>query len=172
MESYLEAYFGEDLPAPVVESIASGAELAAVKARLEKLLPPGEAREEAEKHLPEAAEIRGLLHKTTEELDGVVRAMNGEYVLAAAGGDLLRDGPGVLPTGRNIHALDPYRMPSEAAFQRGTSAAKQIIAQHQDQNNGEFPETCAVALWGLDSIKTKGDAVAIVLHLVGAKTER
>merc|ERR1712176_1544785 len=110
--------------------------------------------------------------QNTEEIRSVVRALNGEYIPSVAGGDLLRDGPGVLPTGRNIHALDPYRMPSEAAFQRGTSAAKQIIAQHQDQNNGEFPETCAVALWGLDSIKTKGDAVAIVLHLVGARTQR
>ena len=39
------------------------------------------------------------------------RALGGEYVLPEAGGDLLRDGAGVLPTGRNIHALDPYRMP-------------------------------------------------------------
>lgn len=32
------------------------------------------------------------------------------YVRPAPGGDLLRDGTSVLPTGRNIHALDPYRM--------------------------------------------------------------
>ena len=38
-------------------------------------------------------------------------ALSGRYVLPEAGGDLLRDGAGVLPTGRNIHALDPYRMP-------------------------------------------------------------
>lgn len=35
-------------------------------------------------------------------------------VLPAPGGDLIRDGAAVLPTGRNIHALDPYRIPSAA----------------------------------------------------------
>lgn len=49
----------------------------------------------------------------------MVGALAGRYVLPAAGGDLLRDGPGVLPTGRNIHALDPYRMPGQAAMASG-----------------------------------------------------
>ena len=49
--------------------------------------------------LAEAIEIRGLLRRNTEELTGVMRALSGEYILPEAGGDLLRDGPGVLPTG-------------------------------------------------------------------------
>ena len=44
-------------------------------------------------------QIRGLLQRNTEELSGVMRALNGEYILPEAGGDLLRDGAGVLPTG-------------------------------------------------------------------------
>jgi cobalamin biosynthesis Mg chelatase CobN len=61
----------------------------------------------------EACLIRDLLRKNTQEIDSVVNALNGAYVPPAPGGDLLRDGSGVLPTGRNIHALDPYRMPSQ-----------------------------------------------------------
>jgi len=38
-------------------------------------------------------------------MDGVVTALNGGYVKPCPGGDLLRDGTSVLPTGRNIHAL-------------------------------------------------------------------
>ena len=49
--------------------------------------------------LEEGAQIRGLLRRNTEELAGVLRALNGEYILPEAGGDLLRDGAGVLPTG-------------------------------------------------------------------------
>ncbi len=64
------------------------------------------------------------------QLDGMVRALNGEYVLPATGGDLLRDGYDVLPTGRNIHALDPYRMPSAGAWERGQIGARKIIEQH------------------------------------------
>lgn len=39
----------------------------------------------------------------------------------------------------------------------------------REQNDSAFPETVAVNLWGLDAIKTKGESVAIVLHLVGAR---
>ena len=71
----------------------------------------------------EAQEITRLLLQTTQELDRVVNSLSGGYVLPGPGGDLLRDGSSVLPTGHNIHALDPYRMPSTGAWlkcQRGT----------------------------------------------------
>lgn len=83
--------------------------------------------------------------------------------------DLLRDGPSVLPTGRNTYALDPYRMPSSTAWFRGQKAAEEIIRQHREANHGQYPETVAVNLWGLDAIKTRGESVAIVLALVGAR---
>ena len=69
-------------------------------------------------------------------------------------------------SGRNIHALDPYRMPSVAAMQRGSAAAEAILSAHKAANGGEWPETVAVNLWGLDAIKTKGESVAIALYLV------
>lgn len=73
-----------------------------------------------------------------------------------------------MPTGRNIHALDPYRMPSAGAWVRGQSAVSEILRQHKEANDRQYPETVAVTLWGLDAIKTKGESVAIVLALVGA----
>lgn len=92
----------------------------------------------------------------------------GEYILPAVGGDLLRDGPGVLPTGRNIHALDPYRMPSAAAWERGSAVAANIVEQHRAEHGDVYPETVAVMLWGLDAIKTRGESLAIALALTGA----
>jgi len=112
--------------------------------------------------------IRDLLMQSTDELTNLLRGLNGEYIPPAPGGDLLRDGAGVLPTGRNIHALDPYRMPSPAAYQRGREIAKKIIAQHLDEHD-KYPETVAVMLWGLDAIKTKGESLGILLELVGAE---
>ncbi|WP_413166523.1 magnesium chelatase subunit H [Capilliphycus salinus ALCB114379] len=117
---------------------------------------------------PQAQIIRELLMQTTDELTNLLRGLNGEYVPPAPGGDLLRDGPGVLPTGRNIHALDPYRMPSPAAYERGREIAKKIINQHLQENN-KYPETVAVMLWGLDAIKTRGESIGIMLELVGAE---
>ena len=46
--------------------------------------------------------------------------------------------------------------------------AKKIIAQHLEEN-GQYPETIAVMLWGLDAIKTKGESLGILLELVGAE---
>lgn len=66
--------------------------------------------------LSEAKEVVRLLSKNTEELDGVVSALDGGYVKPAPGGDLLRDGTSVLPTGRNIHALDPFRCVPPTCF--------------------------------------------------------
>ncbi len=48
-------------------------------------------------------------------------------------------------TGRNIHALDPYRMPSQAALERGAAAAKGILKAHTDANQGTYPQTVAVS---------------------------
>jgi magnesium chelatase subunit H len=59
-------------------------------------------------------------------------------------------------------------MPSPAAYERGREIAQKIIAQHL-QEQGEYPETVAVMLWGLDAIKTKGESLGILLELVGAE---
>ncbi|HBW57673.1 MAG TPA: protoporphyrin IX magnesium chelatase, partial [Oscillatoriales bacterium UBA8482] len=113
-------------------------------------------------------QIRDLLLQTTDELTNLLKGLNGEYIPPAPGGDLLRDGPGVLPTGRNIHALDPYRMPSAAAYLRGREIAQKIINQQLGET-GNYPETVAVMLWGLDAIKTRGESLGIILELVGAE---
>ncbi|MDZ8083987.1 MAG: magnesium chelatase subunit H [Nostoc sp. DedQUE12b] len=123
----------------------------------------GENQQEREEEI-----IKDLLMQSTDELTNLLRGLNGEYIPPAPGGDLLRDGAGVLPTGRNIHALDPYRMPSPAAYERGREIAQKIIAQHLDEYR-KYPETVAVMLWGLDAIKTKGESLGILLELVGAE---
>ena len=46
-------------------------------------------------------------------------------------------------------------MPSAAAMQRGAAVAESILQQHRAANNGAYPSTVSVNLWGLDAIKTK-----------------
>lgn len=131
---------------------------------------PGEARgAEFCRLLLDALRVCQLLERNTEELDHLLDGLDGRYIPPAPGGDLLRDGPGVLPTGRNIHALDPYRMPSPGALARGRAIALRILEKHRTENAGAWPETVAVMLWGLDAIKTRGESLAILLELVGAE---
>ncbi|WP_193196111.1 magnesium chelatase subunit H [Nostoc sp. MG11] len=156
MTSYLEAYFGDEPQRHGETALREGFPPQATAN------PKGEHGEEEER------QITDLLMQTTDELTNLLRGLNGEFIPPAPGGDLLRDGAGVLPTGRNIHALDPYRMPSPAAYERGKEIAQKIIAQHLDEH-GTYPETVAVMLWGLDAIKTKGESLGILLELAGAE---
>lgn len=159
MVAYLEAYFGDRLSGERVREIVFD----------ENEPRRREGREEEEREgFEEGLLVRDLLLQTTDELTNLMRGLNGEYILPAPGGDLLRDGAGVLPTGRNIHALDPYRMPSPAAYERGREIARKIIDKHVEEQ-GNYPETVAVMLWGLDAIKTRGESIGILLELVGAE---
>lgn len=115
---------------------------------------------------------RGMLaalRDNTQELDFLLRGLAGHYIPAAPGGDLIRDGLAVLPTGRNIHSLDPFRVPSDSAYQRGVRIAEALIAAHRAEHDDAYPETIAQVLWGLDSIKTKGEAIGTILGLIGAR---
>ncbi len=152
--SYLNAYFSPELSPK----------------ELRQILAYQDANQEngVSGRVKEGRKIAELLQQNTDELDNLLKGLNGEYIPPAPGGDLLRDGAGVLPTGRNIHALDPYRMPSPAAYVRGREIAQKIINQHL-QEHQKYPETVAVMLWGLDAIKTKGESLGILLELVGAE---
>jgi magnesium chelatase subunit H len=46
---------------------------------------------------------------------GALRALSGRFIAPVPGGDLIRS-PEILPTGRNIHAFDPFRMPTAFAL--------------------------------------------------------
>lgn len=151
LASYLTAYFGSEFAADHLSP----------ESAISPTINNSSTSSDIEK-------VANLLMQTTDELTNLLRGLNGEYIPPAPGGDLLRDGPGVLPTGRNIHALDPYRMPSPAAYERGREIAQKIIAEHL-QEYGEYPETVAVMIWGLDAIKTKGESLGILLELVGAE---
>ena len=176
IQSYLDAYFdnGNDLPEVILEAIAKGADSpTAIKAyEVSEYSVEPENRVDFQNawrdRTHEAIQIRDLLLQTTDEMTNLLRGLNGEYIPPAPGGDLLRDGPGVLPTGRNIHALDPYRMPSPGAYERGKEIGQKLIAQHLEEQ-GKYPETIAVMLWGLDAIKTRGESIGILLELVGAE---
>jgi magnesium chelatase subunit H len=174
--TYLQAYFEDQLSPTWLETIATAPEQVEAQWQLESqtqrqkqgaIVEP--QLQQQRSLLDQALTIRSLLLQNTDELTNLLRGLNGEYIPPAPGGDLLRDGPGVLPTGRNIHALDPYRMPSAAAYLRGREIALKIIAQHQAEHEGHYPETVAVMLWGLDAIKTKGESLGVLLELVGAE---
>ena len=102
------------------------------------------------------------------ELGGIMELLNGEFLMPAPGGDPIRN-PDVLPTGRNMHALDPSAIPTQAAVEVAEDVVRKLLEKLADENNGAFPESIAFTLWGTDNIKTYGESLAQVLALVGVR---
>jgi magnesium chelatase subunit H len=112
------------------------------------------------------SEVESLLDRC-DELGSLIHALDGGYVKPAPGGDILTN-PQVLPTGRNIHGFDPFRMPSRFACEQGCEQAEGLIARHVA--SGEpFPESLAMVLWGTDNMKSDGVQIAQALTLMGAR---
>ena len=110
----------------------------------------------------DAAEAARLLDPA-HELDGIVRALAGRFVPPVPGGDLIRN-PAILPAGRNVHAFDPFRMPTAHAMAEGRRQADLLLAQRE-----ALPRSVALVLWGSDNIKSDGGPIAQALALMGAK---
>jgi magnesium chelatase subunit H len=99
------------------------------------------------------------------EMAGLMRALDGRYALPAPGGDILRN-PEVLPTGRNLHGLDPFKLPTAFAVRDGEKQAQKLLDRYAADGNG-FPETIAMVLWGTDNLKTEGSPMSQALALMG-----
>jgi magnesium chelatase subunit H len=112
------------------------------------------------------AELDALLAED-HELPAIIHALDGGYIRPAPGGDLLRTTE-VLPTGRNLHGFDPFRLPSAFAVQDGARQADRLLARHALDGKG-LPETVAMVLWGTDNLKTEGGPIAQALWLMGAE---
>ena len=104
------------------------------------------------------------------ELDSLMRALRGEFIQPGPGADIVQN-PLVLPTGRNTHAVNPYSVPSASAFIRAKKTADELLQRYRDEH-GRYPRALAMVLWGLDNIKTQGEAVAQALWLLGVRPIR
>jgi magnesium chelatase subunit H len=102
------------------------------------------------------------------EVRSLKLALEGSYVEPGPGGDPIRN-PKVLPTGKNIHALDPQSIPTTAAMQSAKVVVERLLERQKVENGGKYPETVALVLWGTDNIKTYGESLAQVLWMIGVQ---
>jgi magnesium chelatase subunit H len=140
--------------------------------------------DEAAAYLQVSANVRpedasptfALIEKISKQLDSnheiksLMRALRGEYIEPGPGADIIQN-PFVLPTGRNTHAVNPYSVPSRAAFDRAKHTADALLRRYFDEH-GRYPRALALVLWGLDNIKTQGEGVAQALWLLGVRPVR
>ena len=102
----------------------------------------------------------------TGEVDGLLRALNGKFVTPGPSGSPYRGRSDVLPTGRNLYAVDPRSVPTRAAHAQGVKLAEELIRRHL-QEEGDYPKGLVVDLWGSATMRTAGEEVAMAMHLAG-----
>lgn len=103
---------------------------------------------------------------TDTEVSALLHALDGGYIRPAPGGDVLRT-PEVLPSGRNMHGFDPFRIPSAFAVRDGAKHA-QILLDRFIADGNPLPESIAMVLWGSDNLKNEGAPIGQALALMGA----
>ena len=101
--------------------------------------------------------------RLNSEIPAILNALDANYIAPVPGGDLVRSAE-IVPTGRNIHAFDPFRMPTTFACKQGFEQAQMLL----DKYDG-IPKSLALVLWGSDNIKSDGTQIAQALALIGAK---
>ena len=108
------------------------------------------------------------LQKTPQEITNLLHALEGKYVPSGASGAPTRGRPEVLPTGRNFYSVDIRAIPTETAWEVGNAAASALIERYT-QENGEYPQTLAISIWGTSTMRTGGDDIAQVMALMGVR---
>ncbi|MEW2636006.1 cobaltochelatase subunit CobN [Streptomyces sp. NPDC048389] len=115
-----------------------------------------------------ATEVVPRLARTTDEIDHAVHALNGGFVPAGPSGSPLRGLVNVLPTGRNFYSVDPKAVPSRLAWETGQALAESLLDRYR-ADNGDWPTSVGLSLWGTSAMRTAGDDVAEALALLGIR---
>nr|WP_290228480.1 cobaltochelatase subunit CobN [Trichocoleus desertorum] len=108
------------------------------------------------------------LQQTPQEITHLLRGLAGGYVPSGPSGAPTRGRPEVLPTGRNFYSVDIRAIPTESAWDVGRKAAAALIERYT-QDNGEYPKTIGLSVWGTSTMRTGGDDIAEALALLGVQ---
>ena len=108
------------------------------------------------------------IERTKDELGNLLNGLDGAYVPAGGSGAPTRGRLDILPTGKNFYSVDVRTIPSQSAYELGTKSANNIIDRYL-QDNGEYPTSIGVSVWGTSTMRTGGDDIAQALALIGVR---
>jgi cobaltochelatase CobN len=113
-------------------------------------------------------EVRPRLARTPDELAHILRALDGRFVPPGPAGAPTRGMASVLPTGRNFYAVDVRGIPTETACEVGRRAADAVLARHLAET-GTYPTSIGMVVWSTSNMRTGGDDIGEILHLLGVR---
>ncbi|MBP1651043.1 MAG: cobaltochelatase, CobN subunit [Bacteroidetes bacterium] len=108
------------------------------------------------------------IQRTTEEITNLLHGLDAGYVPSGSSGAPTRGRMDVLPTGRNFYSVDVRAIPTQAAYTLGVKSANLIISRYM-QEQGDYPESIGLSVWGTSTMRTGGDDIAQALALMGVQ---
>lgn len=104
------------------------------------------------------------------ERAALLAALDGRFVQPGPAGAPSRGRGDVLPTGRNLFALDPRAVPTRSAMVLAERACAELLRRHR-QDHGEPPRALVIDLWGSTTLRTGGEDLALAFLLMGLEPE-
>lgn len=127
---------------------------------------------EVERSLGNIGAYRSALAGSPEaELSSVVNALAGGYIAPTSGGDPVLN-PDILPTGRNMFAVNAEETPSAVAWEKGKELAGNTISMYRKAHGDSVPRKVSYTLWSSEFIETEGATIAQVLYMLGVEPVR
>jgi cobaltochelatase CobN len=106
--------------------------------------------------------------EASDELASLLHGFDAGYIEPGPSGLITRGKPEILPTGRNFYSLDPFKIPTRAAWEIGKRLADGVIRKYVEEH-GKLPENVAMYWMASDIMWADGEQLAQIMHLIGAE---
>ena len=127
---------------------------------------------EVERALRGIDRYRGALASSPEsELASILNGLSGGFIAPTSGGDPVLN-PDILPTGRNMFAVNAEETPSAVAWEKGKSLAENTLSMYRKQHADSLPRKVSYTLWSSEFIETEGATIAQILYMLGVEPVR
>ncbi|SDU41689.1 cobaltochelatase subunit CobN [Desulfobacula phenolica] len=113
-------------------------------------------------------ELLPAIAGTTQEIENIIRGLNAEFIEPGASGALARGKIETLPTGRNFYSIDPFKIPTPAAWNVGVQLAEKFFHKYLHEHD-EYPENIGFVFRFFDIFRADGEQLAQMLYTLGVK---
>ncbi len=129
---------------------------------VEKAVLRGETAPPAlEPFIEKGRRIHGKLLQADREVTGLLRGLDGRYVLPGPGPDPIRN-PASIPGGRNLYGLNPEEIPTRPSWEVAKTLVEALLAHRR-------PEKVGIDLNGMNTMRDFGVMEGQILYLLGVE---
>ncbi|SES68896.1 cobaltochelatase CobN subunit [Methanococcoides vulcani] len=104
----------------------------------------------------------------SKEIESLLHGFDGGYIPAGPSGLITRGRDDILPTGRNFYSLDPYKVPTKAAWRVGKKLSQAVVDKYVNEES-KLPENLAFYWMASDIMWADGEGMAQIMSLLGVE---